>query len=158
MSKSAEKKEAQAQEEVWKEIFQLFDKDKNGHICREELGRVMRALDLDPSQKELNEAMKELDKNGNGIIEFSDFKKYMKKQKKSSPDERKDEMLRAFRIMDKNNDKFIDAKELMGTLTKLGEPLSEAEVNAMINVADANKDGKIDYEEFVKFCCAPCHT
>ena len=50
------------------------------------------------------------------------------------------------RLIDKNNDKFIDSNELMATLTSLGEPLSEAEVNAMIKVADVNKDGKIDYE------------
>ena len=49
-------------------------------------------------------------------------------------------------MIDKNNDKFIDSKELLSTLTSLGEPLSEAEVEAMIKVADVNKDGKIDYE------------
>ncbi|GFO12054.1 calmodulin [Plakobranchus ocellatus] len=156
MSKSQSKKEEQEQEKVWREIFELFDKDKNGHICKEELGHVMRALDMDPTQKELDAAVKELDKDGNGVIEYHDFKFYMQKMKRLSYDERKNEMLRAFQLIDKNNDKFIDSKELMATLTSLGEPLSEAEVNAMIKVADVNKDGKIDYEEFVKFIIAPC--
>ncbi|XP_012943337.1 calmodulin-like protein 3 [Aplysia californica] len=155
-SKSQQEKEEQAQEEVWREIFNLFDKDGNGKISDEELGHVLRALDLDPTQKELDDAVKELDKDGNGVIEFSDFKSYMNKKKTCSYDERKQEMLRAFRLIDKNNDKFIDARELMGVLTKLGEPLSEEEVKAMIRVADVNKDGKIDYEEFVDFILSPC--
>uniref|UniRef100_A0A2C9LQT5 EF-hand domain-containing protein n=1 Tax=Biomphalaria glabrata TaxID=6526 RepID=A0A2C9LQT5_BIOGL len=131
---------------LWEEVFQLFDKDRNGHISRDELGRVFRALDLDPSQKELDQALKELDKDGNGIIELDDFKMYLKKVKRSSYDERKQEMMQAFSLLDKNNDKFIDAKELSQVLTSLGEVLSEAEINAMIQVADTNKDGKIDYE------------
>ena len=49
-------------------------------------------------------------------------------------------------MIDKNNDKFIDVAELMSVLTSLGEPLSEAEVKKMIEVADVNHDGKIDYE------------
>ncbi|KAI8776450.1 alpha-actinin A, partial [Biomphalaria glabrata] len=130
----------------WEEVFQLFDKDRNGHISRDELGRVFRALDLDPSQKELDQALQELDKDGNGIIELDDFKMYLKKVKRSSYDERKQEMMQAFSLLDKNNDKFIDAKELSQVLTSLGEVLSEAEINAMIQVADTNKDGKIDYE------------
>ncbi|XP_055871879.1 uncharacterized protein LOC106069749 [Biomphalaria glabrata] len=146
----------QEEEEVWEEVFQLFDKDRNGHISRDELGRVFRALDLDPSQKELDQALKELDKDGNGIFEKDDFKMYLKKVKRSSYDERKQEMMQAFSLLDKNNDKFIDAKELSQVLTSLGEVLSEAEINAMIQVADTNKDGKIDYEEFVKFILTPC--
>ncbi|KAH9496704.1 putative calmodulin-like protein 6 [Bulinus truncatus] len=156
MSSSSDKKEEQEQEQVWKEVFEIFDKDRNGHISREELGRVFRALNLDPTQKELDEALIELDKDGNGVIEFHDFKSYMQKMKRSSYDERKQEMMRAFRIIDRNNDKFIDVQELLGVLTSLGEALTEEEARAMINVADVNKDGKIDYEEFVKFILTPC--
>ena len=49
-------------------------------------------------------------------------------------------------MIDKNNDKFIDVKELMSVLTSFGEPLTEEEVKKMIQVADVNKDGRIDYE------------
>ncbi|XP_059165859.1 calmodulin-like isoform X2 [Physella acuta] len=80
----------------------------------------------------------------------------MTKMKKLSYDERKQEMMRAFRIIDKNNDKFIDPNELIAMLKSLGEPLTEEEAGAMIRVADVNNDGKIDYEEFVKFIIAPC--
>lgn len=153
---SQSKKEEKEQIQVWREIFELFDRDKNGHISRQELGHVLRALDMDPTQKELDDAVKELDKDGNGVIEFHDFKAYMQKMKRQTYDERKNEMMRAFQLIDKNNDKFIDSKELMATLTSLGEPLTEEEVKAMIKVADVNKDGKIDYEEFVKFIIAPC--
>ncbi|CAL1532466.1 unnamed protein product [Lymnaea stagnalis] len=155
-SKKQQQREEQEQEQVWKEVFEMFDRDGNGSISTDELGRVCRALDMDPTLKELEEAAKLLDKDGNGIIEYKDFKLYMMKMKRSSYEERKLEMIRAFRMIDKNNDKFIDAQELISVLTSLGEPLTEEEAGAMIRVADVNKDGKIDYEEFVKFIIAPC--
>lgn len=50
------------------------------------------------------------------------------------------------RIIDKNGDKYLDANELVKLLTSLGDTLSKDEAEAMIRVADINKDGKIDYE------------
>ncbi|CAG5132231.1 unnamed protein product, partial [Candidula unifasciata] len=127
------------------EIFDLFDKDHNGHITTDELGDVLRGLNIDPTQQELKEAMKELDKDGNGVIEFHDFKAYMSKKQQQSYQDRTEEMMEAFRVFDKNNDKFIDARELVYVMTRIGDTLTKQEAEEMIKVADVNEDGKIDY-------------
>ncbi|BFZ11211.1 hypothetical protein BsWGS_14250 [Bradybaena similaris] len=149
------KKEEKEQEQVWAEIFSLFDKDHDGHITTSELGDLLRGLNIDPTQQELKEATKQLDRDGNGSIEYHDFKAYMSTMKQTNFEDRKQEILKAFRIIDKNNDKFIDAHELVRVLTCIGDQLSHEEAEEMIKVADINKDGRIDYEEFAKFIAAP---
>ena len=49
-----------------KEVFDLFDKDKDGSITVKELGDVMRALGANPTQTELQEMINEVDSNGSG--------------------------------------------------------------------------------------------
>ena len=40
-------------------------------------------------------------------------------------------------------------------MTNLGEPLSDAEVDELIRVDDADNDGQINYEEFVRCMSLP---
>ncbi|CAG5126416.1 unnamed protein product, partial [Candidula unifasciata] len=93
--------------------------------------------------------------SGNGVIEFQDFKAYMSKKQQQSHQDRTEEMMEAFRVFDKNNDKFIDARELVYVMTRIGDTLTKQEAEEMIKVADVNEDGKIDYLEFAKFIAAP---
>ena len=46
--------------------FEMFDKDKDGGICVDELGTVMRNLGQFPSDSELRTMMEETDTDGNG--------------------------------------------------------------------------------------------
>ena len=67
----------------------------------------------------------------------------MAKKHHINPDE---ELREAFRVFDKDGDGFISAAELRIVMTSLGEKLTDKEVEDMLNEADANNDGKIDYE------------
>ena len=54
----------------------------------------------------------------------------------------------AFKVFDRDGDGLITAEELKLTMNNLGEPLTKAEVNAMIAEADIDGDGKINCNEF----------
>lgn len=43
---------------------------------------------------------------------------------------------------------YIDRRELAIMLRSLGEPMTEDEISAIIEEADVDKDGVIDYTEF----------
>jgi len=55
-----------------------------------------------------------------------------------------------FREFDVNGDGTIDRAELDNVFKSLGKQFSQAELDRMISLADKDKSGTIDYEEFVK--------
>ncbi|KAL8230705.1 hypothetical protein R6Q57_000483 [Mikania cordata] len=62
-----------------------------------------------------------------------------------------DEVKQAFIVFDKNNDGYIDARELQNVLSGMGFlHVSESDCEKMIVRYDADKDGKISYREFLK--------
>ena len=143
----------------FKEAFTLFDKNGDGTILVKELGTVMRALGQNPTEAELQDMIKEVDKDNSGTIEFNEFLTLM--QRKVTDTDTEEEIKEAFRVFDRDNDGIISAAELRHVMTTLGEKLTDEEADGlfslsifnsleMIREADINNDGQIRFEEFVK--------
>jgi len=132
----------------FKEAFALFDKDNDGNITTKELGTVMRSLGQNPTESELADMINEVDADGNGDIDFSEFLTMMARKMKDTDSE--DEIKEAFKVFDKDGNGYISALELRHVMTNLGEKLTDEEVDEMIREADIDGDGQINYEEFVK--------
>ena len=62
-----------------------------------------------------------------------------------------EEIKEAFRVFDKDGNGFISAAELRHVMTNLGEKLTDEEVNEMINEADTDGDGQVNYEGLCLF-------
>ncbi|GAW06925.1 calmodulin [Lentinula edodes] len=129
------------------EAFSLFDKDGDGTITTLELGTVMRSLGQNPTDAELQDMINEVDVDGNGTIDFKEFLSMMAKKFKDTDSE--EEIRQAFQVFDKDGNGTISAKELKAVMESLGEKLSDKEVDAMIQEADLDGDGCINYQEFV---------
>ena len=56
-----------------KELFRIFDTNNDRSISLQELGKAMRYLGMSPTQQQIQDAMKTLDKNGNYFIVSSYF-------------------------------------------------------------------------------------
>ena len=56
----------------------------------------------------------------------------------------------AFSHFDKDGDGTITTKELSSVLRAIGEEPTEAELQAMINKVDADRNGTVDFDEFCK--------
>ncbi|XP_060072888.1 calcium-binding protein LPS1-alpha-like [Ylistrum balloti] len=130
------------------EAFSLFDKDGDGFVSSKELGTVMRSLGQNPTEAELQDMINEVDTDGNGTIDFPEFLTMM--SRKIFDDDSDAELKEAFRVFDSNGNGFIGAAELRHVMTNLGEKLTDEEVEEMIREADIDKDGQVNYEEFVK--------
>ena len=62
--------------------------------------------------------------------------------------DREEEIRQAFKVFDRDGDGFITVAELRLVMANLGEKLTNEELDAMMNEADENNDGKIDFPEF----------
>ena len=56
----------------YKDAFEMFDKNKDGTISTKDLINVLRSLNQDPTEEELNEMIAEVDLDGNGEIALLD--------------------------------------------------------------------------------------
>lgn len=76
-------------------------------------------------------------KNGPGVV------------KKAIASERSEDIAAKFREWDQNGDGVVSADELLRIFSSLDPSITSDTVNIMLNAADANKDGRIQYEEFL---------
>ncbi|KAL4874478.1 hypothetical protein BJY04DRAFT_203850 [Aspergillus karnatakaensis] len=132
----------------FKEVFAVFDKDGTGDITATELGEVMRSLGQNPTDTELQDIIDELDVDRTGTIDFDEFLVMMSRKVKDSDPEA--ELREAFAVFDKDKSGSISADELRQVLRSIGDDVSDKDVDEMLQLADVNGDGSIDYEEFVK--------
>ncbi|XP_010279286.1 PREDICTED: calmodulin-like protein 11 [Nelumbo nucifera] len=136
----------------FREAFCLFDKDGDGCITIEELATVIRSLDQNPTEEELQDMISEVDADGNGTIEFGEFLTLMARKMKETDAE--EELKEAFKVFDKDQNGYISANELRNVMINLGEKLTDEEVEQMIREADLDGDGQVNYEEFVRMMMA----
>ena len=120
--------------EEFKEAFSLFDKDADGAITTTEIGTVMRSLGQNLSEAELQGMIQEADADNNGTVDFSEFLTMMIKEMQDT--NTKENIREAFRVFDKDGNGSISAPELRYVMTKLGEKLTDKEVNEMIEAVD----------------------
>mmetsp|Transcript_96 Transcript_96/g.175 ORF Transcript_96/g.175 Transcript_96/m.175 type:complete len:1077 (+) Transcript_96:112-3342(+) len=67
-------------QEYMKEAFKAWDADANGCIEKNELRRVLQAIMPNFSDRDLNDLMRIIDTNGNGVVEYEEFCAWVSKE------------------------------------------------------------------------------
>jgi calmodulin len=145
--------------EEYREAFNLFDKDGSGSISPDEFIKVLKNLGQKVTKEEAFKICADLDQDGSGSVEFEEFVSYMKKIKIQQEEEEareniEDEVIRAFRTFDKNQDGTISKDEFRYILCKLGDEqnrFTQEECDEIFREADIDNDGQLDYKEFVNY-------
>ena len=137
------------EQKSFRNAFTLFDKDHDGKLSTKEVDDVLRFLGKDPSEYEMDFVLKDLDMYGKRNLTFPQFLKLLS-QKYNDTKFNVEEMKAVFRIFDKDGDGYITADEIQEEMSKHGDVFTDKQIKQMMEGADSNGDGRIDYEEFVK--------
>jgi calmodulin len=134
-----------------KHAFDLFDRNGDGYISVQELATVFQSLGQSLTTAELQLLLQDIDTDGDGRIDFSEFVTMMmanNKPEKPQEDHANSELTETFRIFDRNGDGKISRAELKQALQNLGQTPNDHELGLMMRAADLNGDGYIDFAEF----------
>ncbi|KAJ6806252.1 caltractin-like [Iris pallida] len=131
-----------------KEAFDLFDTDGSGTIDAKELNVAMRALGFEMTEEQIKQMIADVDKDGSGTIDFDEFVHMM--TAKIGERDTKEELTKAFRIIDQDNNGKISAKDILSIAKELGENFSRQEIIEMVEEADTNGDAEVDADEFFR--------
>ena len=137
--------------------FLALDANGDGVISTEELHTLLNSLKsrLKMSEKEIRKFEKELDTDGDGTIDVKEFFTMIH----SGP--RRDTIRKAliqrsgirkvFQKYDRDGNGIITKDEFRRVVEdRYQAKLRPDQLDAMIKEADTNRDGHIDYEEFLK--------
>ncbi|CAG8477725.1 11306_t:CDS:2 [Diversispora eburnea] len=129
------------------QAFKLYDNKGDEHIPVEALGDLLRALDQNPTQEEVNQLMK----SSGSKIDFKKFLEILGRPGGFSPAGTYEEFIEGFQVFDKDRTGYISASELRYVLTNLGEKLSDAEVDELMSTIDIDENGNLKYEVRINY-------
>ena len=130
-----------------KEIFMLFDKNQDGYVHTQELGTLLRAINLNPTESELVDLMKKVDPINSGQFNLPQLETLVRNRGKDS--DSLQDVVDALKVFDSDHDGKITVDEFLYAMVNMGERMTEEEVKEIL--ADAELEGNsIKVEEFAK--------
>jgi Ca2+-binding EF-hand superfamily protein/uncharacterized protein YkwD len=129
-----------------KEAFDMFDVDKSGSIDPKELKDVIEDFGLDARNAAIFEMVSEIDVDGSGKIEFSEFLDMI--AGKTSDENSMEEVRKVFNIFDTDKTGFITFDNLKQIANDVGEQISDDTLKNLICKGDSNSDSLVSFEDF----------
>ncbi|WVY94291.1 hypothetical protein V8G54_033379, partial [Vigna mungo] len=138
-----------------REAFELFDTDGSGTIDAKELNVAMRALGFEMTEEQINQMIADVDKDGSGAIDYDEFE-YMMTAKIGERDT-KEELMKAFHIIDHDKNGKISASDIKRIAKELGQNFTDREIQEMVDEADQDsklyrsypEDREVSPDEFI---------
>jgi len=134
------------QERSLRRTFEAMGKENNGMITEEELYGALIEVDPNLTREECHTVMVSVDANSNGVIEWDELLSSRINRKLVSKEER---LRKVFKCLDLNGDRMLASDEIFAALRSVNKNISLSECTELLRAADTNKDGKIDYEEWL---------
>jgi calmodulin len=136
-----------------KEAFTTADSNNDGFLTVDELGQALRIMGQNPNAQDLS-AMTGIPVSTNpndppqGAIPFDRFLQFAAMN--SKPAESEEDVIRAFRVFDKDGSGYIMNSDFRRAMTAYGEKMDDDEIDELLREADNEGNGYIQYVPFVK--------
>lgn len=138
------------EKQMFRKEFERFDADGSGYISLDEFAEVIKTLGADVPENELASVYNNLDSNGDGQLDFTEFMALMVNFMQPST---VDELKEAFMCFDEDNSGSVSREELEAVFKILGDscPITAEDADRLFRDADRNGDGQLDYDEFARY-------
>ncbi|XP_071690241.1 calmodulin-like protein 3 [Rutidosis leptorrhynchoides] len=129
-------------------IFQMFDKNGDGRITKQELNDSLYNMSIFISDDDLVQMIEKIDVNGDGCVDIEEFGELYRTIMDDKENE--EDMMEAFNVFDQNRDGFIAVEELGSVLSSLGikQGRKTDDCRKMIMKVDVDGDGLVSFNEF----------
>ena len=125
----------------------LFDKNQDQYVNTQELGTLLRAINLNPTESELVDLMKKVDPIHSGQFNLFQLESVVKNRGRDIDSVQ--DVIDALKVFDSDHDGRITVEEFLYAMVNMGERMTEEDVKEIL--ADADLEGNsIKVEEFAK--------
>jgi len=131
------------------QAFTQFDSNNSGLVATKDLGNLLRALGINPTNEELQDLTIQIDPHSTGFLKLPDLLDMMSRiiLERNYDAQIED----AFRCFDKNGIGTISRQDLHAVFENLGERLVDDEIEGLLDEADVDSEGVITYSDFCAF-------
>ncbi|KAI9488167.1 hypothetical protein BDB00DRAFT_773014 [Zychaea mexicana] len=136
------------------EMFAAFDKDKDGKVSPAELQEMLKSAgvisEASDTATTTTTALQKVHTDTDGNLTFEEFARLMRPTL-SNPvrlTKKQQELKEAFDAFDRDGNGVIHADELLAMMHQLGDRITKDEAVKMIQEADHDQDGVINFHEF----------
>ena len=131
-----------------KEIFDLFDKNSTGKVSAGELGTIVRALNLNPTETEILDMIKRVDPSGTGSFGLKQLEDLIREKEKDKEVDSLKDLIDALNVFDSDHDGILSVEEFKHAMITMGEKMQDHEIEEIINDSELVTNRQIRIEQF----------
>jgi len=133
-----------------KDVFILYDDEGDNKIDGTQIGNVIRALGLKPTNAQVTKAAgKEYKKLGEKRLTFEEFFPIYEQVSKEKSEGTMADYMECLKVFDKDESGKIFGAELRHALLSLGERLLIEDVDELLNGVE-DGEGQVNYKSFIE--------
>ncbi|KAJ7384137.1 Myosin light polypeptide 6 [Desmophyllum pertusum] len=135
------------QEEMdeYKDAFALFDNEGDGKIDSDQIGSLLRSLNLNPDDEDIVKIEKDV---GDRRIKFEEFLSIFMTEKQKSKEVTPEQFIDTLGVFDRDSAGKVASGELRHVLTALGNKLRDKDVDVLFEDV-GERSGYINTADFV---------
>ncbi|KAL7851037.1 hypothetical protein AOLI_G00213930, partial [Acnodon oligacanthus] len=127
-------------EKGYEELFEKLDTNKDGKVDVAELRAGLIAMGISLRTGAAQKIVTTGDKNKDGVLDFSEFARYLKEHEKK--------LWLTFKSLDKNDDGRLDICEIKQSLAELGMDISTEAAQKILQSIDSDGTMTVDWNEW----------
>ena len=139
--------------EDMRNIWSVFDLENKNMVPLGEFRTILRALDIDPSEYELEYLTEKIDPEQTGFMSFERLHEVL--EEKLRDVDTLEDLLEQMKRLDRDKDGKIPNPEFKQFVMNLGSKMKLEDAEELMKEADPKGEGVVDIDELAQRLCPP---